>query len=69
MSFDSFVKCVHQPLFLGDTLKSVAADTKVLPLNSYQCENKLDLFLRLVTKGLWRTQGTLAVTEMVNQCL
>ena len=69
MPFDTFastVSCIHQPLFLGYTLKSVIDDPKVLPLNSYSRENKQELFLRLVPKRLCRTQGFMSVTEIVN---
>ena len=46
---------------LGYTLKSVMADHKVIPFNSYKHENKLDLF-RLVPNG----QGLMSITKIVN---
>ena len=72
MSFDTFVNILQCPVYTnpylgrGYTLKSVIADPKVLPLNSYKRENKLDLFYRIVPKGFRRTQDFLSVTEMVN---
>ena len=61
----STVSCIHQTLFLGIPFKSVIVHLKTLPLNSYYCENNLDLFFRLVQKWFWKTHGFLSVTEIV----
>ena len=52
---------------LGCTLKSAITNPKMLPLNSYSRENKLDLFFRLVPKWFCRTLDFMLVTEIVNR--
>ena len=52
--------------FGGIPLKALKQAPKYFSLNSYYRENKLDLSLRLVPNGFWRTQGFLSVRVIVN---
>ena len=71
MPFDTFAKfygVLYTPTpLLGCTLKSAITNPKMLPLNSYSRENKVDLVFRLVPKLFCRTLGFMSVTEIVNR--
>ena len=49
------------------TLKSIITDSKVFALNSYEHQNKQDLFLRQVPKLFCRTRAFMAVTREVRR--